>query len=103
MTATETMEAIAGRVRELGRRLTRCFEDELRPALAEAGIRDRVVRGVHRRGARAVDQRFEDEIFPVLTPLGVGPGRPFPYISNLSLSLAVRVRDPDAGTRRSRA
>src|SRR5262249_26256109 len=45
---------------------------------------------------RAVDRRFDDEIFPVLTPLGVGPGRPFPYISNLSLSLAVMVLDPES-------
>ena len=37
---------------------------------------------------------FEEQIFPVLTPLAVGPGRPFPYISNLSLSIAVWLRDP---------
>ncbi len=40
---------------------------------------------------------FVDRIFPVLTPLAVDPGHPFPYISNLSLNLAVIVRDPDAG------
>src|SRR5438105_3908061 len=39
-------------------------------------------------------ERFQSQIFPALTPLAVGPGRPFPYISNLSLSLAVLVRDP---------
>ena len=44
-----------------------------------------------------VDKIFQDQIFPVLTPLAVGPGRPFPYISNLSLSLAVTLRDPDTG------
>ncbi len=44
-------------------------------------------------------QRFIDEIFPVLTPLAVDPGHPFPYISNLSLSLAVTVRNPDSGER----
>ena len=41
---------------------------------------------------------FEAQMFPVLTPLGVDPGRPFPYISNLSLNLAVMVRDPERGT-----
>src|SRR3712207_9191537 len=41
-----------------------------------------------------MDQRFREQIFPVLTPLAVGLGRPFPYISNLSLSLAVLLRDP---------
>ena len=42
----------------------------------------------------AIDRQFVEQIFPVLTPLAVGPGRPFPYISNLSLSLAVWLRDP---------
>ena len=44
-------------------------------------------------------QRFIDEIFAVLTPLAVDPGHPFPYISNLSLSLAVTVRNPETGER----
>ena len=44
-----------------------------------------------------LEQRFEREIFPVLTPLAVGPGQPFPYISRLSLSLGVFVRDPETG------
>src|SRR5205823_1863892 len=42
-----------------------------------------------------IQRHFREQIFPVLTPLAVGPGRPFPYISNLSLSLIVRLRDPD--------
>ena len=48
----------------------------------------------------ALRQRFFDEIFPVLTPLAVDPGHPFPYISTLSLSIAVGLRDPDTGERR---
>ncbi len=47
---------------------------------------------------RAIDEQFESQIFPVLTPLAVDPGHPFPYVSNLSLSLAVEVRDPTLGT-----
>ena len=47
------------------------------------------------RSASRIEDRFREQIFPVLTPLAIGPGRPFPYISNLSLSLIVRLRDPD--------
>ena len=47
-----------------------------------------------RRPAPRAARRFKRQVLPVLTPLAVGPGRPFPYISNLSLSLAVLVRDP---------
>ena len=78
-----------------GRRLTDCFEGRLRPA---AG-RPRHPPG--RRGASSTTsaapqlaKHFQKAIFPALTPLAVAPGRPFPYISNLSLSLAVLVRDP---------
>ncbi len=67
--------------------------------LAEAGIR---ILPPESRSERQVElrQRFMDEIFPVLTPLAVDPSHPFPYISDLSLSLAVTVRDPDSGQRR---
>jgi polyphosphate kinase len=75
--------------------LTDCFEGQLRPELATDEIR---VVGVgeldHERRAELAEH-FEKTIFPALTPLAVAPGRPFPYISNLSLSLAVLVRDPD--------
>ena len=66
----------------------------LRPALAEHGIRIQTCAEVDARHREELDERFRRQIFPVLTPLAVGLGRPFPYISNLSLSLAVLVRDP---------
>ena len=47
-----------------------------------------------------LDQRFERDVFPILTPLAVGPGQPFPYISPLSLSLGIFVRDPETGDER---
>ena len=74
------------------------------PALAEQGIRiDRPARTATRHELEAVDRIFDEQIFPVLTPLAVGPGRPFPYISNLSLSLAVWLRDPVSGDETLRA
>jgi polyphosphate kinase len=51
-----------------------------------------------RRQQRKLRDYFEQEIFPVLTPLAFDPGRPFPHISNLSLNLAVVIKDPDTGT-----
>jgi polyphosphate kinase len=90
----ETIERIGERTRELGRRQSRQWEDQIRPALAEHGIRVVDCADCNPEELEAVDRQFSDQIFPVLTPLAVGPGRPFPYISNLSLSLAVWLRDP---------
>ncbi|HYH51208.1 MAG TPA: polyphosphate kinase 1 [Acidimicrobiia bacterium] len=93
------LKAIRARVLELVAEQGAIF-GALVPALAEAGI--------HLAAAGAIDpvhrdelhQRFEEQLFPVLTPLAVDPGHPFPYISNLSLNLAVMVRDGDRGQRR---
>jgi polyphosphate kinase len=91
---TEVLESIAERVRQLDRRHSRQFSEVIRPALAEGGIR---IVTCEESGAPAsvIERHFREQIFPVLTPLAVGPGRPFPYISNLSLSLIVRLHDPD--------
>jgi polyphosphate kinase len=90
----ETIERIAERTRELGRRHSRQWEEHVRPALAEAGIRVIDCEDCGAGELDEIDRQFSEQIFPVLTPLAVGPGRPFPYISNLSLSLAVWLRDP---------
>src|SRR5215207_6406074 len=90
----ETIERISERTRELGRRHSLHWEEHVRPALAEHGIRVIDCTNCDRKELEAVDRHFAEQIFPVLTPLAVGPGRPFPYISNLSLSLAVWLRDP---------
>ena len=82
----QTLQAIREVVGEHIARQCRCLQEDLRPGLAEHGIR--IV---------GLDERFRRQIFPVLTPLAVGLGRPFPYISNLSLSLGVIVRDPVSG------
>ena len=93
-TPSQVIDLLRERILELNERQTRCSQDEVRPALAEHDIR---VVGMDEVGGderEALNERFRRQIFPVLTPLAVGLGRPFPYISNLSLSLAVLVRDP---------
>ncbi len=94
LTPSQAIAAISERVRELGVRLTDCFEGRLRPALAEHAIRVVSFEELDDEQRAYLAGRFQKTIFPALTPLAVAPGRPFPYISNLSLSLAVLVRDP---------
>ncbi len=90
----EVLDEIAERVRCLDTRHARQFTEVIRPELAEHGIR---IVTCEESGAPAesIERHFREQIFPVLTPLAIGPGRPFPYISNLSLSVIVRLRDPD--------
>jgi polyphosphate kinase len=96
-TPRATLEEIRKVVRTHIERQSRCLQKDLRPALAEQGIRIVGVDDVNAEERKALDERFRRQIFPVLTPLAVGLGRPFPYISNLSLSLGVLVRDPITG------
>ena len=100
MTPAEQLAAIIQKVAELVEQQQQCLYDVLLPALEEHGIR--LVRMEELTPAEwlVVDEFFESQVFPVLTPLAVDPGHPFPYISNLSLSLAVQVRDPASGATR---
>jgi polyphosphate kinase len=93
-TPSETIALIRERVLELGVRLTDCFEEHLRAGLRENDIRVVAVNELDDEQRAELARHFQKVIFPALTPLAVAPGRPFPYISNLSLSLAVLVRDP---------
>jgi polyphosphate kinase len=93
-TPSEVIDELRVRIDELCERQTRCSQREIRPALAEHGIAIVPIADVAGHERETLDERFRRQIFPVLTPLAVGLGRPFPYISNLSLSLAVLVRDP---------
>jgi polyphosphate kinase len=96
-TPSETIAAIRERVLELGVRLSDCFEGQLRTALSEDGVNVVSHQQLDDEQRAYLAQHFRRVIFPALTPLAVAPGRPFPYISNLSLSLAVLVRDPTGG------
>jgi hypothetical protein len=95
MSAGETLDAIRLRLLPMLAQHSEAWA-RLRDALAEQGIR---IVGYDERPERHLELRrqFLDEIFPVLTPLAVDPGHPFPYISDLSLVLAVTVRDPSQG------
>jgi polyphosphate kinase len=90
----DQLRAIRARVDALVDREYQVFTTEITPALEEAGIRFVSVEELSAADRASVDEMFDERIFPVLTPLAVDPAHPFPYISNLSLSLAVTVRDP---------
>lgn len=95
MSAQAQLDAIEVRVRELAARVQRCLHGEVLPALAERGVRLVRYHDLPAEDRVGIDAFFEREVFPVLTPLAVDPGHPFPYISNLSLSLAVEINDPE--------
>ncbi|GAB2768907.1 RNA degradosome polyphosphate kinase [Amycolatopsis magusensis] len=100
LTPREQLAYIAKRNQDLVERHTGAFEDELRPELAAEGIRIVSWSDLDGPDQLRLSGYFTDQIFPVLTPLAVDPAHPFPYISGLSLNLAVTVRDPEGGTER---
>jgi polyphosphate kinase len=97
LTPSQTIDAIRAGVVAQQQRLEEVVLGALFPALAEHGIRIVGMDDIDEGGRAELTERFRRQIFPVLTPLAVGQGRPFPYISSLSLSLAVLVRDPLRG------
>ena len=96
MTPEAQLHSIAQTVRELVRQDRRCLHEELLPQLAAHGlVLHSRIRDLRREERDRLDAYFHSHVFPVLTPLAVDPGHPFPYISNLSLSLAVVLRGGD--------
>jgi len=91
---------IRARAAELAARQSALWMRELKPALAKKGILIGNVTDCTKDELAELATRFDGEVYPVLTPLAVGPGQPFPYISGLSLSLLLFVRDPDNGEER---
>ncbi len=102
MTSAEQLAAVRARVGPMLSEAAGVFERDLRPALKSAGIAVLDYAQLSRAQHKALKHYFERDVFPVLTPLALGPGHPFPHISNLSLNLAVVVRDPDLGERFAR-
>jgi len=99
-TPSEQLRAVTERTRELTARQSQAFVQDISPALADAGICFVNWPKLTAEDRKQLLDVFERQIFPVLTPLAVDPGHPFPYISSLSLNLAVVVRVPDTGERR---
>lgn len=99
-TPAQQLLEVRDRVEALTAKAERIFLEQLCPALARVGITFSSYAELDEEDVKALDEVFEERIFPVLTPLAVDPGHPFPYISHLSLSLAVLVRDPITAQRR---
>jgi polyphosphate kinase len=99
-TPTEALAQIRRRVTELAGRQSTLWQRELMPSLAEEDILVAAVDDLRKSEVEELTERFDRQIYAVLTPLAVGPGQPFPYISGLSLSLGLFVRDPETGEER---
>jgi polyphosphate kinase len=99
-TPTQQLTAIGELIPGLIERLDHAFLDQLVPSLRREGIDIVSYAGTTEPERALLDQFFDERVFPVLTPLAVDPGHPFPYISDLALSLAVTVADPETGDRR---
>src|SRR3954469_24471750 len=93
----EQLAQITRTSRELVSEQARCFVEDVCPAMAAEGIRVLLWRDLSPAQQVPLHEYFRSHVFPVLTPLAVDPAHPFPYISGLSLNLAVLVRDPQTG------
>src|SRR5689334_1919726 len=99
MSPSAQLLAIRREVKRLVDASHTCLDKELKPALAEEGIHIVDYADLSPKQLQACKRYFSEIIFPVLTPLAFDPGRPFPHISNLSLNLAVLIRDTKGGER----
>ncbi len=102
MTPDQQLKAIHERVLKMLTEMRECFWHDLHPALAASGIHLLKMREVQPAERTKLAELFAREIFPVLTPLAFDPGHPFPYISNLSLNIAVVVATPKGEERFAR-
>ena len=100
MSPRAQIDAIRARAQELVATQMQLFEHDVKPLLHAGGVRITAWEDLKESHRHELQRVFEDQIFPVLTPLAVDPAHPFPYISDLSLNLAVVVRDPGNAMRR---
>ena len=99
-TAAEQLHEVRLATSELCCEQQRLFLEQVQPALAAEGIHMLPADDLHEHERARLRKHFEERVFPVLTPLAVDPGHPFPFISDLSLNLAVLMRDPADSQRR---
>ena len=99
-TAAEQLHEVRLATSELCCEQQRLFLEQVQPALAAEGIHLLSPDVLHEHERARLREHFEERVFPVLTPLAVDPGHPFPFISDLSLNLAVLMRDPADSERR---
>jgi polyphosphate kinase len=100
LTIREQLARVTERAHDLVHRHADVFTKDINPRLEEAGIHIVHWDELAEDETTRLREYFRDQVFPVLTPLAVDPAHPFPYISGLSLNLAVRVRDPDTDAAR---
>src|SRR5215510_8230820 len=100
LTPQEALAQIRARAIELAAEQAKLWKRQLKPQLEQAGIVIAEIEDLQPEELEELERLFEREIFPILTPLAVGPGQPFPYISGLSLSLGLFVRDSENGEER---
>ncbi len=92
-TVTQQLTAVRASVAQITKEIYDCFQKELIPELTRAGIRIATWDSLDSREREALRAYYNETVFPILTPLAVDPGRPFPHISNLSMNLAVVLTD----------
>jgi polyphosphate kinase len=97
LTPREQLRRIGEQTQQIATRHAHVFLDSVRPALAEEGIHVVTWADLNERERDQLSIYFQEQVFPVLTPLAVDPAHPFPFVSGLSLNLAVTVKRPDDG------
>ena len=98
--AEDLLDQISGIVEDICEHQSRVFRTEVLPALERRGVRILLWSSLKEGDREYLSGVFQEQVFPVLTPLAVDPAHPFPYISNLSMNLAIMVTEPETGTRR---
>jgi polyphosphate kinase len=97
LTPREQLRRIGEKTQQIASRHARVFLDSIRPALAEEGIHIVTWADLDQAERGELSTYFNEQVFPVLTPLAVDPAHPFPFVSGLSLNLAVTVKSPEEG------